>query len=413
MINLIQKSNIISPALQKLLWSQPHASSSDNIPARLDLCIGMPVMLRHNDATECCITKGAEGVVASWQSSIGPEKQNILDTLFVKLINSPKMIKIDGLPENIVPITRQSTSTIIREQVLVLPNFAMTDYACQGRTHPNNVVLLNSCRNHQSYYTCLSRSSTAAGTIIIEGFDSKVITGGLLGFLRQEFRELELLDEITKLKYERLLPKKIEGHQRNSLITQFRNWKGKSYIPKSMHNAIVWNENQDPFDEIKYECSPWQIINKDKKSTTTNINQITFIPAKGSIPIHLNNIEFTINDIKINKKHKYHFNHNDEKNDDSPKFKKRHVTKHLQEHLQGLIWDAEDWSCAYDSLFTIIHAICVTSMLNPTLIRTIRRLGSYSFHPISFPIVRILVLSFVSILLCPFFPFPTLGLLLD
>jgi len=86
---------------------------------------------------------------------------------------------------------------LTRDQVLVLPNFGMTDYASQGRTRPDNVVDLNSCYNHQSYYTCLSRSATAAGTIIVQGFNPKIVTGGASGYLRQEFRELEILDEIT------------------------------------------------------------------------------------------------------------------------------------------------------------------------------------------------------------------------
>ena len=95
---------------------------------------------------------------------------------------------------------------------LVLPNFAMTDYAAQGHTRPDNVVELNNCRNHQSYYTCLSRSATAEGTIIIQGFDSTKITGGAYGNLRQEFHQLEMLDAITKMKYDGTLPVNIDGH---------------------------------------------------------------------------------------------------------------------------------------------------------------------------------------------------------
>jgi hypothetical protein len=138
----------------------------------LSICMGMPVMLRHNYATECCMTKGAEGVVAGWQACEGPLGRPVLDTLFVELTNPPKTVKIDGLPENVVPITRTSTKvtcklwnddvvTLNRNQVLVLPNFSMTDYASQGRTRPDNLVDLNNCKNHQSYYTCLSRSATA------------------------------------------------------------------------------------------------------------------------------------------------------------------------------------------------------------------------------------------------------------
>ena len=111
LLDLVCDTNIFPPGLQKILGEQPHASSDKHVPGKLTLCIGMPVMLRHNDATECCITKGAEATVVSWQSSKGPEGQNVLDTLFVKLKNPPKTVKIDGLPENVVPITRHTTST--------------------------------------------------------------------------------------------------------------------------------------------------------------------------------------------------------------------------------------------------------------------------------------------------------------
>jgi hypothetical protein len=229
LLDPIRKTDCVSPALQKILWEQPHASSDKHVPGKLTLCIGLPVMIRHNDATECCITKGAEASVVNWQTIKGPEGQTVLDTLFVKLKDPPKSVKLDGLPENVVPLTRSASSTmchlpndesmsILRDQVLVLPNFAMTDYSSQGRTRPDNPVDLSSCKNHQSYYTCLSRSATADGTIIVQGFDPMQITGGASGYLRQEFRELELLDEITRLRYEGLLPDHISGQSRNSII---------------------------------------------------------------------------------------------------------------------------------------------------------------------------------------------------
>ncbi|KAF8225520.1 hypothetical protein L208DRAFT_1305946, partial [Tricholoma matsutake] len=79
----------------------------------------------------------------------------------------------------------------------------ITDYASQGKTQDINVVDLSSCRDHMSYYTCLSRGSTAEGTVIVQGFNPHKIMCGASGYLRQEFRELELLDEITRLSYER------------------------------------------------------------------------------------------------------------------------------------------------------------------------------------------------------------------
>ncbi|KAH7902892.1 hypothetical protein BJ138DRAFT_987353, partial [Hygrophoropsis aurantiaca] len=118
---------------------------------------------KRNDATECGITNGAEGYVAGWHAIEGPHGKQVLETLFVRLKNPTRSIQFDGLPINVVPLTRHNIATRInlpsghkvkikRDQILVLPNFAMTDYCSQGRTRPDNVVDLNNCNTHQSYY---------------------------------------------------------------------------------------------------------------------------------------------------------------------------------------------------------------------------------------------------------------------
>lgn len=56
---------------------------------------------------------------------------------------------------------------------------------------------LQHCQTHKSYFTALSRSVSAKGTAILQGFDSSKITGGMSGWLHQEFRDLELLNDIT------------------------------------------------------------------------------------------------------------------------------------------------------------------------------------------------------------------------
>jgi hypothetical protein len=145
----------INPVLRNVLWNLRH-SASEHVPGKLSLCVGMPVIIRNNEATELCITKGQEGHVAGWQSAIGPNGQSMLDTLFVKLDQPAKTIKLEGLPENVVPLTKISKSVLCvtpselalrinRSQVPLLPNFAMTDYASQGKTRPVNVVDLSSC----------------------------------------------------------------------------------------------------------------------------------------------------------------------------------------------------------------------------------------------------------------------------
>ncbi|KAF8581050.1 hypothetical protein K439DRAFT_1316118, partial [Ramaria rubella] len=160
------------------------------------ICHGMPVLVKHNIATPCCVTNGAEETVGGWKSFKLTKDKKVLDTLFVKFKNPPIPIKLDGLPMNVVPIGRAAqditcrlpnddTLTVTRQQVQVLPNFSMTDYGCQGRTRPNNVVDLGVCLTHQSYYTCLSRSASASGTVILQNFEPNKIMGGASGWLRQ------------------------------------------------------------------------------------------------------------------------------------------------------------------------------------------------------------------------------------
>src|ERR1700733_13981265 len=184
------------------------------------------------------MTKGQNATVYDWQVTQGSRGQCMLDTLFVKLMNPPQSVQLENLPLNVVPLTRTITNTqcllpsdetinISRSQVEALPNFAMTDYASQGKTRPFNVVDLSQCRSHQGYYTALSRSATAAGTLILTSFHPSKITGGASGALRQEFRELELLDNITTLRFEDKLPRSIAmADHRNILIDSFRAYKG-------------------------------------------------------------------------------------------------------------------------------------------------------------------------------------------
>ncbi|KAF9458813.1 hypothetical protein BDZ94DRAFT_1284663 [Collybia nuda] len=234
------QKNGIPDNIQKWLWSQPACANSKLVPGRLSLCIGLPIIIRHNSATELCITNGQEGFVYSWDATIGSKGQKLLETLFVKLKNPPQTVQIEGLPENVVPLVRTTVSTscslpndqtifINRSQVEVLPNYGMTDYASQGKTRPKNVVDLHNLSSHQAYYTALSRSATAEGTLILQGFDAKKIVGKASGALRQEFRELELLDTITLLRFTGKLPKGMhDACFRNTLIDSFRKLSSKA-----------------------------------------------------------------------------------------------------------------------------------------------------------------------------------------
>jgi hypothetical protein len=353
----MHRSDDIDYVVQKEIWKLRHGAS-EHVAGKLSLCLGMPVMIRNNDATELCITKGQEGTVVGWQSYRAEHGKNVLDTLFVELINPPQLVQIPGLPDNVVPIVK-STNTITctfpsnlkesirRQQVSVLPNFAMTAHASQGKTRPYNVVHLNSCRSHMAYYTALSRSASAANTIIIQGFEPRVITQRCTGYLRQEFREQELLDDITRLKYEGQLPTKISGSLRNPLIHQYQKWKGTAYVPTRTDLALKWS-SKDPFELLaKVVDSPWQILDKSKekpKKGGTTKSTLIYVPAVGSISLPITKKHKLITQEKPPMKKPKLMNSNNIETPSSP---------------LGLIWDGDDYSCAYDALFTIFYNIWV------------------------------------------------------
>jgi hypothetical protein len=196
-------------------------------------------MIKDNAATELCITKGQEAVVVGWDSAIGPSGQRTLDTLFVRLTNPPRDIQIPDLPLKIVPLARTSNHvtcllredsllSITREQVMVLPNFAMTDYASQGKV---GMRMLSTSTIPKTTYVALSRGYTADGTCIIQDFNPRKITSGISKHLRQEFRELELLDEITRLRNEGRSPRRVTGIYRGQLLPSYCAWKGNSADP--------------------------------------------------------------------------------------------------------------------------------------------------------------------------------------
>ena len=106
--------------------------------------------------------------------------------------------------------------------------------------------------------------------------------------MRQEFRELELLDEITKLRYEGELPDHIQGKFRNPLIRAYQKWKGTEYVPPLTHPALKWSV-QDPLPLLSVVTdAPWQIIDKKKKQEgeiKTPKIQAGFVAAEGSVPV--------------------------------------------------------------------------------------------------------------------------------
>ncbi|KAI0640762.1 hypothetical protein C8Q79DRAFT_920776 [Trametes meyenii] len=249
-IDPARTSNNLTPNLRMALWKIPPALTNHHAGV-LELCEGMPVLLKFNEATELCATNGAQAVVDCWDSSTVNGRE-VLDTLYVRLVDPPRDVQLPGLPVNVIPLTRNaktvactlpagdSVLNIDREQVMVLPNFAMTDYCSQGRTLAFNLCHLVDCRGHQAIYTCLSRSSSLCHTILIGAFDTSKIRCGASSALKREFRELEILDHITSLRESGTLPSCVHGSTRAPLIASFQAWKGKHFVPPHVHASLNW-----------------------------------------------------------------------------------------------------------------------------------------------------------------------------
>ena len=321
---------------QEALWEcSPHMSGG--VAAKLSLCVGMPVIICNNEATELCITKGQEAVVVGWDAGPAPYGRQTLNTLYVRLENPPKDVKIADLPPNVVPLTRITTTehcmlksdrkiSISRQQIPVLPNFGMTDYSAQGKTRPNNPVDLGLCRDHLSYYTCLSRSASAKGTILVQDFSPSKITGGISGWLRQEFRELNALDEITCLKYEGLLPDGIHSALRNPTIRAYYLWMNDRRDDADWHESIRYANLNQRLQPVEVNAL-WD----------TNISLMKTGEKKNSRSKRL--LEITSN-IGTGKKR--------------PRNKSTFVS-----FPRGTVWDHVNYSCAYDALFTVLFNVWV------------------------------------------------------
>lgn len=224
---------------------------------------------------------------------------------------------------------------IVRQQINVLPNFSMTDYASQGKTRPYNVVNLSHCRNFQSIYTCLSRSSNAAGTLIIRGFNPAKVTNGLPGHLRQEFRELHILNVITEEIYEGRLNKSYLGTLRNPMLYKYQTDNIKKDDFNSMHHSLK-SSDEEFVIKNKSENGIW---NLDFYQNLIKSNQ------------DIKKVKRKFTNLHVVEEHSTF---------ESSKKKKKPSSSSLNLNSQsplGLTWDENDYSCAYDSLFTVLRHI--------------------------------------------------------
>ncbi|KAI0816070.1 hypothetical protein BC628DRAFT_1334019, partial [Trametes gibbosa] len=67
------------------------------------------------------------------------------------------------------------------------------------------------------------------------------IQSGCSSALRQEFRKLELLDNMTCLRFAGQLPDTVSGYTRGSLLGSYVALKGQRYIPSAVYPLLNWS----------------------------------------------------------------------------------------------------------------------------------------------------------------------------
>ncbi|KAJ7720725.1 hypothetical protein B0H16DRAFT_1260366, partial [Mycena metata] len=209
----------------------------------------------------------------------------------------------------------------------------MTDYASQGKSREVNVVDLTNCRDHRAYYVALSRGKSAKGTVILQNFDEKKITSGMSGYLRQELRELEILDEITRLRHEGRLPNTVTGMYRRRLIRSYLLWKGRRENQDRVHPAM---QSKDPMgdpvpEDLKYNGSV-TVARKKRKGVSDGVKSVR---KKRKPAVEIENsiasgmpVQCPTAIIPI-----------------------------------GLVWDSLNYSCGYDAIITILRNIWIENRL--------------------------------------------------
>jgi hypothetical protein len=170
-----------------------------------------------------------------------------------------------------------------------------------------------------------------AGTALIQNFTEDKITCGISGWLRQEFRELNVLDEITRLHYENIIPDNIAGPLRNPMIRAYYIWMKETKDDQDWHPAIQYKSWETKI-KLKESDATWDIKMFDALRKTDG--------KKGLLS---KRCPYDINKLNPGQTTK------------NPRIE----TTHNVSVLRGLTWNPKDYSCAYDSLYTILYNIWV------------------------------------------------------
>ncbi|KAF5334229.1 hypothetical protein D9611_014313 [Ephemerocybe angulata] len=166
-----------------------HSGQTKGRLGRVPLCIGMPVLIAQNYDVAGGVVNGSKGTVKKLRYKPNRRGQKVLTSCIVN-IPGCSALQMPHLSADEIPILSDSievafsryggknAKTVRRQQVAIVPAFAMTAHRAQGQTMENVIVDLQSCSSTESAYVMVSRATSLDGLFVLRHFAPEKITGG-------------------------------------------------------------------------------------------------------------------------------------------------------------------------------------------------------------------------------------------
>lgn len=193
------------------LWVLPTKITEDSL-GQLPLFRRMKVMVRENIAFGRRLVNGAEGTIRN----VLYELRDGVPCATVAYVHIPGAGRISAdLEEDVVPVFPEKVyfkyapiingkkvlKSVTREQLPLVPAYAYTDYKSQGKSLTHAIMDLESACSLQGVYVMLSRVRSMEGLLIMRPFSHAKICTRLSQELRDELRRIDMLDEMTRVRY--------------------------------------------------------------------------------------------------------------------------------------------------------------------------------------------------------------------
>ena len=332
-----------------------------SLPGYLPLYVDMPVILRmRNLSTDLKITNGAQGYIRKISLAVSPQGLTYCSCAIVEFPDSP--VKLQGLPQGffpITPVTFSFTASFIQEadgkprkmkfsrhQLPIQPGFAVTGHSAQGKTLPKVGVHLH--EGGFGAYVAASRAKSRNGLCITQPVRLNDLNKPLPHDLFAEVRRFEVLANNTLILHGfsdgPLLPVP-DPESEVQIAKQHINIKVADEGPTSLKKRK--SDDQDEFSRTSLTTFSSPVSKRPKKNTSTKVHCDTQL---------------------VKSKEKKRKLHTDSSSNGSTQEKNQNNNQ-LVSNIDnrslllsaGCSWTAENWSCAYDSVFMSLYCIYASS----------------------------------------------------